>query len=65
MDTWIDGYMDTWIYAYRYGYIYMVTRSAPPPSPLHGLWSRMPPVWGSCVVVWVFGLLGFGFSLSF
>ena len=45
----------------------MVTRSAAPPlPPLHGLWSRMPPllwdgVWGGVVV----GVLGFGSSLSF
>ena len=54
--------------SYTYIYIYMVTRSAAPPSPpLHGLWSRMPPLlWDGLwvpsspcgVVVGGFGVLG-------
>ena len=67
-------YVCTCIGVYIYIYIYMcvVTRSAAPPlPPLHGLWSRMPPLlWDGlsvpsspCGVV--VGVLGFGSSLSF
>ena len=50
-------------------YVYMVTRSAAPPSsPLHGLWFRMPPSCGmECgfPLPRLWGFWGFGSSLSF